>query len=136
MMSAAPYLPPAAAGSWVWTAVPPSTGSPTICHLIGREEPKRGPSQYVHLPSRVGRVPSMMTSAPGRGLAPRPVPARAGTEPRTENRNETSRRDELMGRENVRSLHRQRRRCGLGLDADDVVGGGGVAGVPPAVFVP
>src|SRR6476620_8672390 len=67
-MSAAPYLPPAAAGSYEEMAWPPSTGSSTTCHLIGREDANRGPFQYVHLPSR-------MTSAPAIGLAPTPIAA-------------------------------------------------------------
>src|SRR5688572_16431330 len=72
-MSAAPYLPPAAAGSSVIKQVPPSTGSSTIFHLIGIAEAKRGPFQYVHFSLSVSRVPSMITSAPGIGFAPTPM---------------------------------------------------------------
>src|SRR5262245_3700194 len=77
MMSAAPYLPPSAARSSVMSTVPLSTGSATICHLIGSEEPKRGPCQYVHFASSIARVPSMIISAPGSGFAPTPTLAAA-----------------------------------------------------------
>src|SRR5688572_14203488 len=72
-MSAAPYLPPAAAGSSVIKHVPPSTGSSTIFHLMGSDDAKRGPSQYVHFSSSVLRVPSMTRSAPRAGLVPTPT---------------------------------------------------------------
>src|SRR4051812_5557364 len=71
-MSAAPNLLPSAAGSYEEMACPPSTGSSTTCHLIGSEEEKRGPLQYVHFSSSIFREPSRMTSAPGRGFAPTP----------------------------------------------------------------
>src|SRR6266511_6467992 len=79
-MSAAPYFPPSAVRSSVMTTVPLSTGSSTIFHLMGSEEAKRGPSQYVHFSSSIFREPSMRTSAPGMGLAPTPMLASAAKE--------------------------------------------------------
>ncbi len=77
-MSAAPYLPPAAAGSLALMAGPPSTGSSTSSHLMGIAELKRGPSQYSQLASSEARVPSSKISAPSTGVAPTPTWAELG----------------------------------------------------------
>ena len=74
-ISAAPNRPPAAAGSSVMTAVPPSMGSSTIFHLIGIEDLNPGPSQYFHFASSISREPSSSISAPSSGLAPTPMSA-------------------------------------------------------------
>src|SRR5690606_26097951 len=60
-------------GSDETTAVPSSTGSSTISHLMGSDEAKRGPSQYVHFSSSISRVPSKSTSASAGAWAPTPI---------------------------------------------------------------
>src|SRR4029077_4942389 len=51
----------------------------TTFHLIGSDDAKRGPSQYVHFSSSIAREPSRMSSAPRTGLAPTPIGLSAAT---------------------------------------------------------
>src|SRR5512134_344770 len=72
-ISALPYFPPAAAGSFEFTTVPLLTGSFTIAHFIGKVAASLGPFQYVQLASSISLLPSKYKTAPEGGLVPTPT---------------------------------------------------------------